>query len=65
MAPTPQAAAEVLQRIGYWPPHVQLNLLTSGITETFRPELEVRILGVSIFWQPGILWVGDGAPPLG
>ncbi len=41
MAPTPQAAAEVLQGIGYWPPHVQLNLLSNGITETFRPELEV------------------------
>lgn len=44
MAPTPAAAAEVLQGIGYWPAHVQLSLLTSGITEAFRPDLEVGSL---------------------
>lgn len=30
-----------LQSIGYWPPHLQLSLLSAGITETFQPELEV------------------------
>lgn len=40
MSPTPLCAAEILQGIGYWQPHLQLSLLTAGITEEFRPELE-------------------------
>lgn len=38
--PTPQGAAEALQASGFWPPHVQLGLLASGLTEQFNPDLE-------------------------
>jgi exoribonuclease II len=37
---TPQGAAELLQHAGYWPAHVQLNLLASGLTERFPAALE-------------------------
>lgn len=40
MPPSPHAAADLLQAVGYWPPHVQVGLLAAGITETFAPELE-------------------------
>lgn len=39
--PRLQDAAEVLQSVGWWPPHLQLNLLAAGISEHFPPELEV------------------------
>lgn len=37
-----QDAAELLQSIGWWEPHLQLNLLSAGVSERFTPELEVR-----------------------
>lgn len=37
---TPQGAAELLQDAGYWPAHVQLNLVSSGLTERFPAILE-------------------------
>ncbi len=37
---TPQGAAELLQDAGYWPAHVQLNLVASGLTERFPTALE-------------------------
>jgi hypothetical protein len=40
--PSTQDAAEVLQSVGWWPPHLQLNLVAAGISERFPPELEVR-----------------------
>ncbi|PRW58916.1 ribonuclease [Chlorella sorokiniana] len=38
--PSTQDAAEVLQSVGWWPPHLQLNLVAAGISERFPPELE-------------------------
>lgn len=40
-APRPQDATELLQSVGWWPPHLQLNLVAAGISERFPPELEV------------------------
>jgi exoribonuclease-2 len=37
---TPQGAAELLQDAGYWPAHVQLSLVASGLTERFPEMLE-------------------------
>lgn len=41
-APSSQDAAELLQSIGWWEPHLQLNLLSAGISEHFPPELEAE-----------------------
>lgn len=41
LLPCVQTAAELLQSIGWWPPHLQFNLLSAGISEHFAPELEV------------------------
>ncbi|KAL4425691.1 hypothetical protein ABPG75_009707 [Micractinium tetrahymenae] len=40
--PSSQDAAELLQSIGWWEPHLQLNLLSAGVTERFPPELEAE-----------------------
>lgn len=37
---TSQGAASILQAAGYWPPHAQLGLLASGLTERFDEALE-------------------------
>ncbi|KAL4445906.1 hypothetical protein ABPG77_009105 [Micractinium sp. CCAP 211/92] len=41
-APSTQDAAELLQSIGWWEPHLQLNLLAAGVSERFPPELEAE-----------------------
>lgn len=38
--PSPPDAAELLQSVGWWPPHVQLGLVQAGVSEHFPPELE-------------------------
>lgn len=40
-----QDAAELLQSIGWWPPHLQLGLVQAGVSDAFTPELEVRCCG--------------------
>lgn len=44
---TPQGATSLLQSVGYWPLHVQLSLLSSGLTERFTPELEAQAAAVA------------------
>jgi exoribonuclease-2 len=46
ISPTPQGAADLLQASGFWPPHVQLGLLASNMTERFGPELEAAAAGL-------------------
>lgn len=43
--PSPQDAADLLQSIGWWHPHVQLNLIAAGVSEHFPDALEVRLCG--------------------
>lgn len=40
--PSGQDATELLQSIGWWQPHLQLNLINSGVSEAFEPELEAE-----------------------
>lgn len=49
---TPQGAAELLQAMGYWTPHAQLGLLSSGLTEEFTPELEATAAALAAVPPP-------------
>lgn len=55
--PRAQDAAEVLQSVGWWPPHLQLNLVAAGISERFPPELEVRQQLRNAFSHGQLAWL--------
>ena len=40
---TPDAAAGLLKRIGWWDPHEQVALLRLGMTPTFNDRLQVTV----------------------
>ncbi|EFN57481.1 hypothetical protein CHLNCDRAFT_143004 [Chlorella variabilis] len=44
--PSGQDAAELLQSVGWWPPHLHLTLVTSGISEEFGAALEAAAAGL-------------------
>jgi hypothetical protein len=40
---TPDCAAGLLKRIGWWDPHAQMALLRLGVTPDFGSRLQVRV----------------------
>ena len=52
-SPSGHDAAALLQSIGWWEPHLQLNLLAAGISEQFDEALEV---GCPCWWRWLVGW---------
>ena len=58
---TPDSAAGLLKRIGWWDPHAQMALLRLGVTPDFGSRLQVRVSHVlsrqlTATAQPATTW---------
>jgi hypothetical protein len=55
--PSGQDAAELLQSVGWWPPHLHFNLLSANITALFSSQLEVGCGWLAGWLADGVGWV--------